>query len=269
MGGIDKAGHMWGGLNDHPPFPAGAKSKMSHLPFIAKNADLQVGRLIDKLRSLGELDETLIVLTTDHAQQTSRHFYGELGADRGNYNWYYGQDQDETYLDPQAELQPLIDTHNVEASMQDSAIRTWLIDNSLAKKQQAARVMSDLPGVIATFYRVGDHYRLQDKIYDGFLTDSERAWFRQHAQEIVDTEAAAYGPDVIGLLQDDSSYGVAGDHGGAQKAVQQIPIVFSGPGVPSARRTNPIRSVDIMPTVLRAMGISKTHPTDGVAFDIR
>src|SRR3712207_6173944 len=123
MGGIDKAGHMWGGLNDRRPFPANARSKMSHLPFLARNADAQVGRLIDKLRRLGQLDETLIVLTTDHAQLTSRHFYGEYGADRGNYNWYYGEDEDESYLDPQAEMRPLVNTGNVEASMQDSAIR--------------------------------------------------------------------------------------------------------------------------------------------------
>jgi hypothetical protein len=270
MGGIDKAGHMWGGLNDRPPFPRGAQGKMSHLPYVAKNADAQVGRLVDKLRRLGQLDETLIVLTTDHAQLTSRHFYGENGPGRGNYNWYYGADEDESYLDPQPALEPLIATGNVEMSMQDSAIRTWLVDRSLAKRQEAARVMAELPGVIASYYRTGDHYTLQAKVRRGFLSRTEHRWFRRHAQEIVDTEAASYGPDVIGLLHDASSYGVAGDHGGAQKSVQRIPLAFSGPGVDvTVRRTNRIRSVDIMPTVLRAMGIRKTHPTDGVAFDLR
>ena len=36
----------------------------------------QVGRVVQKLKDDGLLDETLIVLTTDHAQQTSKHFYG-------------------------------------------------------------------------------------------------------------------------------------------------------------------------------------------------
>jgi len=269
MGGIDKAGHMWGGLNDRPPFPRGARNPISHLPYAARTADAQLGRMLDRLRRLGQLDETLIVLTTDHGQLTSRHFYGEDGPGRANYNWYYGEDEDETYLEPQPELQPLIDTGNVEASMQDSAIRTWLTDTSKRSKKRAARVMAELPGVIATYYRTGSDYARQSRIYDGFFSPSERRWFREHAQELVDTEAAAYGPDVIGLLHDNSSYGVAGDHGGAQKSVQQIPIVFSGAGVGVGRRPDAIRSVDIMPTVLRTMGIPRTHRTDGTAYQIR
>lgn len=269
MGGIDKAGHMWGGLNDVPPFPRGARDKMSHLPFAARVADRQVGRLLHKLRDLGQLDETLIVLTTDHGQQWSHDFYGEDGPGRGYYNWYYGADDDEEYLDPQPALQPLLDTGNVETSMQDSAIRTWLIDRSRAEKRQAADVMATLPGVIASYYRTGRSYQLRWRINEGFLTRSEHRWFRRHAQEIVDTEAARYGPDVIGLLRDNASYGVAGDHGGAQKSVQRIPIVFYGAGVGIGERLSlPMRSVDIMPTVLREMGIEQTHRTDGIAYDI-
>ena len=52
-------------------------------------------------------------------------------------------------------------------------------------------------------------------------------WLR-HGQELVDTMAAPYAADVVGLLKDDASYGAAGDHGGHQKAVQEIPIVFAG-----------------------------------------
>lgn len=269
MGGIDKAAHMWGGLNDHQEFPAGADDPMAHLPAIARNADEQVGRLITKLRRLGQLDETLVVLTTDHGQQTSRHFYGENGPERGNYNWYYGADEDEAYEDPQAELRPLLQTGNVETSMQDSAIRTWLLDDSRRAKRQAARVVAELPGVIASYYRTGDHYTRQWRAYDGFFSRSERRWFREHAQEIVDTQAASYGPDVVGLMHDYSSYGVAGDHGGAQKPVQRIPIIFYGAGVGQGRQDDQMRSVDIMPTVLREMGIERTHPTDGRAIRIR
>ena len=76
-----------------------------------------------------------------------------------------------------------------------------------------------------------------------------------------------YGADVIGLLRDDASYGVKGDHGGAQEKVQRIPIIFSGPGVhPGARPRDDMRSVDIMPTVLRALGIPETHWNDGHAY---
>ena len=72
---------------------------------------------------------------------------------------------------------------------------------------------------------------------------------------------------MIGLLRDNASYGVAGDHGGAQEKVQRIPIIFSGPGVHrGARPRDDMRSVDIMPTVLRALGIPETHWTDGRAY---
>ena len=226
---------------------------------LAKVADEQVGRVVQRLKDDGVLDETLIVLTTDHAQQTSKHFYGVDGAGRGNFNWYYGADADETYLDPQPEIQRLIDeTGNVEMSMQDSAIRTWLVDRSLAAKREAAGVMATLGGVRATYSATGDHYELVWSAPRSRWTNVRVGWWRKHGQEIVNTAAADYGPDVIGLLRDNASYGVAGDHGGAQEAVQRIPIVFSGPGsVPGRSRATAIRSVDILPTVLRALGIPR------------
>jgi hypothetical protein len=69
---------------------------------------------------------------------------------------------------------------------------------------------------------------------------------------------------VIGPLHDNSSYGVPGDHGGSQKSVQRIPLAFAGPGVDVAiQKTGRIRSGDITPTILRAMGIPKTDTRSG------
>ena len=79
-------------------------------------------------------------------------------------------------------------------------------------------------------------------------------WLR-HGQELVDTMAAPYAADVVGLLKDDASYGVAGDHGGHQAAVQEIPIVFAGGRTGSRDSRRPLRSVDILPTILREMRI--------------
>lgn len=265
-GGIDKAGHMCGGLNDRPPYDGG--DPHVHMAELARIADEQVGRVVKKLKDDGLLDETLIVLTTDHGQQTSKHFFGTDGVGRGNFNWYYGQDADETYLSPQPDIQRLVDeTGNVEMSMQDSAIRTWLLDDSWSAKKQAAKVMATLGGVRATYVLKGDRYQLVWNAHRSRWTSSEWSWWRRHGQEIVDTAAADYGPDVIGLLRDNASYGVAGDPGGAQEKVQRIPIIFSGPGVKDgARPRTALRSVDIMPTVLRALGIPETHWTDGRAY---
>ncbi len=51
LGGIDKLGHMWGpedegGARGRRPGPI---EEMRHLPFMAKNADEQVGRIVDAL----------------------------------------------------------------------------------------------------------------------------------------------------------------------------------------------------------------------------
>lgn len=175
LGGIDKAGHMWGGQPDRPPYPEGATRKISHIQYAAKVADRQVGRLMNKLERLGQLDETLVVLTTDHGQLCSQHFHGQNGPGRGNYNWYYGSDEDETYEDPQPAMQRLVDTGNVETSMQDSAIRTWLDDTSRQRKVEAADVVSTMPGVIASYYRTGRHYTLQWEIDPEFLTHHTRS----------------------------------------------------------------------------------------------
>ena len=265
FGGIDKAGHMWGGLNDRPPYRGDASADV-HMAAQARVADHQVGRIMRYLRSEGLLDETLVVLTTDHAQLHSRHFFGVNEPGRGNYNWYYGSDADEEYLDPSPGIQRLVRrTHrNIEMSMQDSAIRSWLVDRSRPAKRQAASVMATLGGVRATYYRTGTSYRLHWQAPRAEWTRAEWRWHQRHAQEIVDTMAAGYAADVVGLLADDTSYGVAGDHGGAQESVQRIPIVFAGAGVrPGTTPQAAMRSVDIMPTILTEMGIAKTRWTDG------
>jgi hypothetical protein len=80
--------------------------------------------------------------------------------------------------------------------------------------------------------------------------------------------AAPYAADVVGLLRNDTSYGVAGDHGGAQRPVQEIPIVFAGAGVGPRDSHVPLRSVDILPTILRAMHIQRQPGLDGHAVSL-
>jgi hypothetical protein len=104
--------------------------------------------------------------------------------------------------------------------------------------------------------------------YDLMSSKAERQWFDKYAQELVDTQAAPYGPDLIATLPDDTTYSVAGDHGGIQRAAQVIPIVFAGAGLSDKDIKNPVRSVDIMPTILKAMGITPTAPMDGVGYPL-
>jgi predicted AlkP superfamily pyrophosphatase or phosphodiesterase len=274
LGGIDKLGHMWG-PEDRQTGPPGSVQAMRHLPFIAKNADRQVGKLVAALRAKRLLDDTLIVITADHAAQTGRPFLGRLdtfprGVDdsnlcdpetgstgiRSDCNWYYGEDADERYLDPSPAIARFRDAlaPNLRFSYQDGHVAAWLNDNSLASKRQAAAAALNLPGVIASYHLNGaqDDYRL---FGTNRMSGAERSWFRRHGEELVDTMAAPYGPDVVALLKTDVTYGVIGDHGGHNRLIQNIPMIFSGPGVGSRDSNAEMRLVDVLPTVLETMGI--------------
>ncbi len=63
-------GHMWG-PEDTVTGPPGSDREIRHLPFAAKNADAQVGRIVHALKKRHILDDTLIVITADHAAQTA------------------------------------------------------------------------------------------------------------------------------------------------------------------------------------------------------
>jgi hypothetical protein len=142
----------------------------------------------------------------------------------------------------------------------------WLHDTSTDAKRTAAHELAELPDVIATYARDRSRYELVWS--SGAASESERRWWRRHAQEIVDTMAARNGPDAVALLRDNTSYGVKGDHGGHQRPIQRIPIAFSWPGLRSGATPGAaIRSADILPTILRLMGIQTDsgHPMDGRA----
>ncbi len=159
LGSVDKAAHMWGTDDDGPSGVGDDVYEQAHLPFAARTADVQVGRLLAALDAQGIRDDTLVVLTTDHAGQTAHRYHGQDGRDRGNFNWYYGADSDETYLQPQPALAPLVATGNVDFNYQDGHIATWLRDRSPAKLGEAAAAIRSMPDVIASYVRVGDRYK--------------------------------------------------------------------------------------------------------------
>ena len=271
--GVDKAAHMWGGVDD-PEAATPGYDPMTHLRFAARTADAQVGRIMDALEASGELDSTLVVLTADHGSVAAApgHWHGDFEPvnDYGYYNWYYGDPENDVPYDrPQQALQPLIDTHNVEFSYSDSSLNVWLRDRSPAAVADAAAVMEGLPDVTAVWRRAGDHFdRVSPVRWDRMTSGGEKSWFARKAQELVDTQAADYGPDLVATLPDDTTYSVLGDHGGIQRSTQQVPIVFAGADLSAKDLHAEVRSVDIMPTVLAAMGIPPTHAMDGTAYPL-
>ena len=124
--------------------------------------------------------------------------------------------------------------------------------------------MLEMPGVIASYWRDGDRYRLHGT---NAMTGPEKAWWKQHGQELVELAwRRPNGPDLIGLLHDRASYGVYGDHGGAQQSVQRVPMVFWSSSLAFENNTGaPFKTIDAMPTILDVLGIPETAPTDGTA----
>ncbi len=269
MGGIDKAGHMWGADADVQSAP-GSLDYQTHVQANAENADVQLGRMLDKLAALGQLDDTLVVLTADHGATHGAQFYGKTdpgGSATSDTNWYYGPDSLPTvYNNPSPALAPLLANGNVQFSYQSTSIQTWVTDRSPAMLRESTEAMETLPGVIATYCRHGGRFVLTDT---NPMTAAERSWWRRTAQPIVNTMAAANGPDVVGLLADDVSYGAYGDHGGASEEVQRVPMVFWSPSIAYSNNTGTrFTTPDVMPTILRAMGI-RTGRMDGTAVSLR
>ena len=263
----------------HDPDPAIRGANQTHVRCAAEIADVQLGRMLDVVADLDEADggETLVVLTADHGATYGEDFYGKTGpVGISNSNWYYAPvgvfdagslgpfvpPTDTLYNLPSPALQPLIDTGNVQFSYQSTAVETWLsITRSRRRKRAPTHV--ELPGVIASYWRDGDRYRLRGT---NPMTGSEKAWWFLHGQELVNSMAASNGPDLIGLLHDKTSYGVYGDHGGAQRSVQRVPMVFWSPSLAFENTTGgPFKTIDVMPTILDVMGIVETAPTDGTA----
>lgn len=266
MGGIDKAGHMWGADSDVQSAP-GSPDYQTHVQFAAENADVQLGRMLDELDELGMLDDTLVVLTADHGATFGTRYYGKTApgaSTTSDTNWYYGPDSMPTvYNDPSPAIQPLVATGNVAFSYQSTSIQTWLKDASSPKRAEALKIMRGLPGVIATYWLKGDRYVLNAT---NPMTSADKRWWKATAQGIVNNMADVNGPDIVGLLANEVSYGAYGDHGGASEPVQRVPMVFWSASMTSPSDTGAtFRTPDVMPTILRALRIQQTYPTDGKA----
>jgi len=275
---IDKIGHMWGGgaIDTEATYhwdPASILREV-HMPWTAKNADDQLGKLIAKLKEKGQFNDTLIIVTADHGSTYGKDgsFKGVNALDAGsNINWsagtWYPGTGTPMTLPGSPALQPLMETGNVAFSTNSTSIETWLKDRTGAKKREAAAVMQTLPGVIATYIKNGDRYQLYSSLPT--MTVAERAWWSAHGQELVDTMCFSGSSELVGLLADYTGYGAFGDHGGAQMDVQRIPMAWYMPGMKHAVDKAGFRLVDIMPTILRTMGIKATEPMDGSAYALK
>ena len=115
-----------------------------------------------------------------------------------------------------------------------------------------------MPGVMASYYINGaqnDYTRFGTNK----MTGAERAGSSSTPTSWSTRWPNRSAPDVVGITRPNVTYGVIGDHGGSQELVQNIPMVFYGPGVSSKDSNREIRQVDVLPTILKTMGIPTTR----------
>ena len=275
---IDKIGHMWGGgavdtVANYGWDPSSIYDWV-HMPFAAKNADEQLGKLIAELKKQHQLKDTLIVLTADHGSTYGKHFYGDnaLNASEDNWEagtWYRTASTTPSTSPGSATLQPLLATGNVLFSYQSTAMETWLIDQSWKMKVEAAKVMARLPGVIATYVKSddGDSYVLQCTRTSTRMTWAESAWWLRHGQELVDTMAWEGSADVVGSARRPHELRrLRRPRRGAEGRAAH-PDGLLQPEHPARRRTaRPCASSTSCRRSLKTMRIPLTAPVDGRAY---
>ena len=72
------------------------------------------------------------------------------------------------------------------------------------------------------------------------------------------------GPDIVGLLANEVSYGACETMAGASEPVQRVPMVLLVIVDDCTQYTSTtFKTPDAMPTILHALGIEQNYPTDG------
>jgi len=198
-----------------------------------QNADKQIGRLVDEMKSEGIYDKTLIVVTADHGMVPGY--------------WTYAVQSISDPIEKAGIRVAAVAGYNIGD--------IWLRNMTQAKQAAEALAQANPEGIKSIYYKVNDPvvgYRFIPETNPSPLFD-----------ELAQTAACFSGPDVMAFNNEYTIQyyeGYPSDHGGAQWLAQNVPLIFSGPGIPknvsymTAQFAGP-RLRDIAPTVLYLMGI--------------
>ena len=194
---------------------------MTHMEYAAETADAQVGRIMQALEDSGELDNTLVVLTADHGSVAADegHFHGDFEPvnDYGYFNWYYGSPERRAVPEPAGGAAA---AHRRHRRRHREDQRRLLLQRLLAQRVAEGPVAGE-------GRRGGGHHggprRTSPPSGSATATTStgsprcagtgctapRSGGSPRKAQELVDTQAADYGPDLIATLPDNTTYSVA------------------------------------------------------------
>ncbi|MBI1850045.1 MAG: alkaline phosphatase family protein [Planctomycetes bacterium] len=241
----DEVGHMTGA------------SREAMKP-VMKALDAQLGRLVDAYKKIGRYDETVFVVTADHAMIPNRHVV-ELPSPTAIAETFPPAERAEraSQLRPGFVVArpPYLWVKNTEdagvfaegfARTQSSGVR-----GVFYKHKAPNGSLEYLPATTTA-------NRLPQPLIDAYLY-------------LLSTMACPNGPDIVLATEEDTLFGSgkAGTHGGHVTFtwdVQHIPMILAGPGIRAGAVSHaPARLADIAPTLSRLFGLDPSA-MDGVVI---
>lgn len=269
FGTIDKVSHVLAEHDRPTTQPWAHKNKIS-LKDATRKADLELGRILDRLEASGLDQETVLVITADHGGQHNRFFHGNLTAGAHQDNLFYGLGHTDKV--PKA-VHPLVETGLLEVTSMNTILLCWTRPTTANQSQDFVSKLSQTAGVCEVYQKVRRYgeYRYHLKFRSDKLQGKEREWAVEHNPDLVATLASETGPQYIGLLFDRHGYDVPGSHGGAQELVQRIPYIVVAPNLKKRGITAPdwVRLVDVNAIVGEVMGLEPHPRLDGSSEAVR
>jgi predicted AlkP superfamily pyrophosphatase or phosphodiesterase len=232
----DDAGHATGGIN--------APARMAE---VIANADLQVGRIMEAYKQAGRYDDTVWVITSDHA------------------------------MTPFAQTieQSVIDKLLVEArNFANVGAHVYLMEQEQTRQVAEKLTGANIPGLFGAYYRVksadGRYSYEPAKDTAGKVSADLDKCYRY----LLDTYAGESSPDIELLPAENCHINSTmfdckpfiGQHDSISWLQQSNILLFSGPGAKKGFVSDsPARLVDIAPTALTLLGI-RPERMDGIVL---
>jgi hypothetical protein len=213
--------------------PYGGPASPDIFRLIVAGVDRNIARIVQAYKTAGIFDQTLFVIAGDHGMvPNDRTISGDqtkalVAQAGGKYHFHTGGTAADIYL------------HNY-----------W-------HARAVAAEFLKIPGVAASYYQVRPKGKNEYVPAPGLSIDPKLdAAYRY----LLDTIVGPTAPDVVVPFRENTigtaSTSAHGDHGGLNWGAQQVPLLFSGPGVPAGVVSQaPARLVDVAPTIVRLMGL--------------
>jgi arylsulfatase A-like enzyme len=210
--------------------------------------------MLAALEARGLTDRTLIVVTADHGGQRDEAYLGNNGTQTCCALENAPVETSPYWIAHMNALAP----GALRTSYAATSVTFWLADHSPAVEARLTLGLKDFSGIteIYALRRTGNTYRYE-QVFSALAKQPAkfRAWAQRHSAELMATMAGPAAPDLVGLLADGFGFGRIGDHGGAQEAVQRIPMIIHVPGEAGSKRSTPLRLMDVAPEITKILGL--------------